>query len=369
MSLDSHAKLKISFDFIADEQPWIDYNIIHCDAQWNPDDLSELSYLQYSNLPHHVEDIESSFNTFLQYYHYQVELPNEDIMPTISGNYAVVFHFQDEPDSLLAIACFMITESMAFVSGEVSGNTDIDFRASHQQLSMQVSWSDVKLPHLQPAEDLKILVQQNGRRDNQRWIEHPSSMQSNKAVYEHDRQLIFEAGNHWRRFEFTDERYPGLGVDHIRYQAPFYHAFIHRDHTRHQGSYLYDQDQHGRYKIHALNVDDVDTEAEYFYAEFEFKAPAHLDTQGIYLVGSLTNQEIDETTRMEYDSEQEVYRKSLLLKEGAYNYQYLVPVKNGLTGAMTEGNHYETPNEYQIFVYYHPFGSRYDRLIGTAIIK
>lgn len=367
--MEGRTELKISFDYLTDEQPWIDYTIVHCDAQWNQDDLSEMDYLEYSYLPQHVEEIEPSFNTFCQYYHCEVNIPNEGIRPTISGNYAMIFHLQDEPDSILAVACFMVNEGLAFATGEVSGNTDIDFQSIHQQVTMEIGWSDVKLPHLQPADDLKVLVQQNRRRDNQRWIERPSAIYANKAVYEHQSQLIFEAGNHWRRFEFTDERYPGLGVDHVRYVSPLYRAYLNPDRERSLVPYRYDQDQHGMYKVHALHVSNPDIEAEYFYAMFTLDASVSLDTQGVYLVGALTNQEINESTRMEYDSERGLYHKELLLKEGAYNYQYLVPVKSGLSGAMTEGNHYETPNEYQVYVYYHSFGSRYDRLIGTTVLK
>jgi hypothetical protein len=56
-----------------------------------------------------------------------------------------------------------------------------------------------------------------------------------------------------------------------------------------------------------------------------------------------------------------------LLKQGAYNYQYLfVPTNsNKTTTDLTEGNYYETENEYLILVYHRPFGERYDRLIGV----
>lgn len=361
--------LKISFDYLADEQAWVDYTIVHCNAQWERDDLDEMDYLEYNYLPQHVEEVQASFNTFLPYYHYEVAFPNENVRPIVSGNYAMYFHLQNEPDSLLAVVCFMVSEKKAFITGGVSANTDIDFRAMHQQVTMDIAWSDNQLPHLQPAEELKVLVQQNRRRDNQRWIDHPSRIQTNRISYEHERQLIFEAGNHWRRFEFTDEKYPGIGVDHIRYHAPLYYAYLNRDKTRNEDNYRYDQDQHGLYKVHALHRDDMDTEAEYFYAMFTLEAPHRLSQQGVYLIGDFTSQIVDHSTRMEYDETTGLFHKEVLLKQGAYNYQYLVPVGKGLTGAFTEGNHYETLNEYQVYVYWHPFGSRYDRLLGIGILK
>lgn len=370
IDLEGNVPLTISFDFLSEEQPWIDYTIVHCDAKWEKDNLSEMDYLEYSYLPMHVEEINSSFNTFLQYYHYEINFPTAEIRPLISGNYAVLFHYQDEPDSLVAIACFMVSEGKAFVQANAGGNTDIDYLAIHQQLNMEITWQESKLPNLNPASELNILVRQNGRCDNQRWLQRPSRMDRNKVWYEHQRDLIFEAGNHWRRFEFTDERYPGLGVDHVRHHDRIYHAYLNRDKSRSTDSYRYDQDQHGRYLIHALHVDDEKIEAEYFLACFTLDAPQRLDAKGIYLVGDFTHQIQDSSTRMEYDFETGLYHKEILLKEGAYNYQYLVPAAGEmqLTTAIIEGNHYETPNEYQIFVYYHPFGSRTDRLLGYGLV-
>ena len=377
IGLDGNSSLDIRFDCITDDQPWIDYTIVHCNAQWERDNLDESDYLEYSYLPQHIEDVNPSFNTLLSYYHYHLSIPNEHIKPTISGNYAVLFHLQGEPDSLLAIATFMVSEGTAYVEGQVSGNTDIDFNALHQQLTLNVSWNSNLFPHLDPGTELSLKVQQNRRRDNEVWINHPSRIMANSAYYEHNRNLIFEAGNHWRRFEYTTHRYPSIGVDRIRYLAPIYSAFLYEDKQRNTDNYYFDQDQHGRYLIHALNVDDENTEAEYFRAMFVLKAPLSLNARGIYLVGDFTYQQQDSLYRMEYDYTAEQYHKEVLLKSGAYNYQYLVPagfsnIANGvsrLTTSVIEGNHYETPNEYQVYVYLKTIGSRYDRLIGATILK
>ena len=72
------------------------------------------------------------------------------------------------------------------------------------------------------------------------------------------------------------------------------------------------------------------------------------------------------------------------LKQGAYNYRYLIfpsnkgPFSdtsatfttNGLLNptAIVEGNKYETSNEYWVGVYYRAPGSRADRLIGFNVL-
>jgi hypothetical protein len=57
----------------------------------------------------------------------------------------------------------------------------------------------------------------------------------------------------------------------------------------------------------------------------------------------------------------------LLLKQGYYNYQYALlnsSAKENIN--FIEGNHYQTRNDYYIYVYYKPVGARYDQLVGYS---
>lgn len=364
LDMDGTSSLEISFDYLADNQEWLSYRVIHCDADWKQDNLSELDYLD-GFLPVKIEDVTPSFNTFVSYYHYSISFPNEDVKLNLSGNYAVLIHPEDDPDDILAVATFSLCEKTAFVEGEVSGNTDIDFHKSHQQLALSISWAQSRLSFVDPTSELRVIVSQNRKEETRKEIKFPTRIESGKIVYEHNKDLIFNAGNNYRRFEFTDHRYASLGVDNIRYRAPYYYATLLTGRSRNDTHYLFDQDQNGRYLVHALNVDDVNTEAEYFMARFMLKAPLTLDSKGIYLSGDFTYGTFDDKFRMNYDEEENIFWKDVLLKQGAYNYQYLV---DGSTEAL-EGNYYETENEYDIYIYYHPQGARYDRLIGVGNIK
>ena len=60
-----------------------------------------------------------------------------------------------------------------------------------------------------------------------------------------------------------------------------------------------------------------------------------------------------------------------MVKQGYYNYQYLFVPKNktvGITEIM-EGNHWETENDYIVYVYYRPDGAIADKLIGVKTIN
>jgi hypothetical protein len=75
---------------------------------------------------------------------------------------------------------------------------------------------------------------------------------------------------------------------------------------------------------------------------------------------------MNDFSRMQYNNQSESYQKSVLLKQGGYNYQYWFLPKNG-TKAMLErieGSYWQTGNDYQIYVYHRAWGERYDRLIG-----
>ena len=376
-----NSSLEISFDYLDDEQLYLQYTLVHCDAQWEADRLSELDYVD-GFLPARVEEVQPSFNTTVNYWHYTLRFPREEVRLLVSGNYAVIFHPEDDPDAPVAVACFSVTEQMAFVSGEVSGVTDIDYLASHQQLTLQCSWSPSRLPYLSPTSDLHLVVTQNHRPDTRRDLLQPSRVDASHAWYEHQPLLIFEGGNTFRRFEFIDPRYATLGIERLRYEPPYYVAELVRQRARSGSAYYYDQDQHGRYLVHALRVDDEATESEYFWADFTLDgAIPPLRGRSIYLTGDFTYGELTPDFQLRYDPDLQCFTARVLLKQGHYNYQFLcgtewspadVPSTSG-TGSSSfpnlsplEGSYYDARNQYDVYVYYRGPSDRYDRLLGVA---
>lgn len=363
IDLQGNSHVNISFDYLADEQAWLTYRIIHCDAEWKEDNMGELDYMSSNGFwPMRMEQVQASFNTITStYYHYEVSFPNEDVTFLISGNYAVLFAEEEDPDNVVAVATFSVSEQEAFVRGEVSGNTDIDYLQRHQQVNLAVNWSNQKFPYMNAADELTLVVRQNHRDDMKRVVKKPMRMENGSAYYEHNRDLIFEGGNTWRQFENNDERYPGIGIDKLRFTQQGYDVWLMTDASRAHREYFTEQDEHGRYLVHAVKVDDIDTESEYSWVHFSLKASAALDEAGIYLMGDFTYGNRTPEFRMEYDPQQELYVKKIYLKQGAYNYMY--------STSAVEGNHYETGNEYDVYIYYRPFGAFYDRLLGVGVIK
>ena len=83
----------------------------------------------------------------------------------------------------------------------------------------------------------------------------------------------------------------------------------------------------------------------------------------------MTNWQAKPEFAMAYSESINGYVAKPLLKQGVYNYVYAV-VPKGDPDAVpdiseVEGDWQLTENEYTILIYYRPFGSRYDQLIGS----
>ena len=351
----------ISFDMLADDPEYLYYRIVHCNADWTPSDLSDVEYIDgFNGLP--VDDYSLSFNTYRNYVHYRIALPNEEVRFRLSGNYAVLVYPEGNPDSLLLTACFSITENLVALGCEITTRTDVDYNKAHQQLSFKVMYPQYEIRN--PREELKVSITTNVGYDDGVTVSQPLYVRNQELEYAHTPRLVFPAGNEYRRFETVSRHYNTIGVESMRYFDPYYHAILKTDYPRASGAYVYDETQNGHFYIRTDDSEEADTEADYFVVHFMLATGALVEGE-VYIDGEFTHGRLDETTRMTYNPETRAYEKDMLLKQGAYNYRYLLQRPGAKADAAPiEGNFYETRNEYQIRVYHRPQGARYDRLIG-----
>ena len=360
-------KLNIAFDHLSDDRDYFRYSLTHCNAIWQPDGLLDSEFLDGFN-EGTIDNFEYSRGTTVPYVHYWFSLPNENMSPLISGNYLLRIYPESNPDSVVAQCRFMVSEATAPVTARVSSQTDIDYNQGHQQLTIEVNTERAQVED--PFNDIMIVVGQNGRLDSEVSLRQPLRSNGKSVIYEHQKPLIFEAGNEYRRFETVNERYPGMSVDFIEFNDPYYHFALITDESRDEDRYSYDQTQHGRLRVRRQNAADSDTEAEYVIVHFTLSYPGRSDAV-IFLDGDFTYRRFDDNSRMYYNENSGLYERAMLLKQGAYNYQYLIVPPGAAKGhtAAVEGNKYQTTNEYFIRVYHRRRGDRYDRMIGSALIS
>ncbi len=363
----SNDRLLFSFDHLSSDRNYFRYRLTHCNANWQPSQLIESEYL-YGFNEATVDYYDFSRGTTVDYVHYSFAIPNRDMQPLLSGNYLVTLYDEDDPETPLARWRFMVSEQSATIDSEITSRTDIDYNSEHQQLALRVDTEHSSVTD--PFNDLIVMIQQNGRLDNEVAIRHPLRMSGSTAIYEHQTPLIFEASNEYRRFETVSIDYPGMRIASVGYLDPYYHADIETDFARTGQPYSYDSTQNGRFTIREYDSDEADTRADYVVVHFYLEMP-ELPSTSIFIDGDLTSRRFDAESRMTYNSAMGGYQKAMLLKQGSYNYQYLgVPpgAKRGYSSTI-EGNYYQTVNEYLIKVYTRQSGDRYDRLIGVSSIK
>lgn len=368
LMLDSGDELTISFDEITESNSYLRYSLMHCNANWIQSSLVESEFLDGFNFGN-VDDYEYSQLAATHYVNYRITLPNDRFRFKVSGNYLLRVYRDDDPDTTLLQARFMVSESTATVTADVLGVTDIDYNDAHQQVSVAVDATNAKVEDA--FNDMMVYVSQNGRLDNEVMVRQPLRVSGKTAYYEHLRPLIFPAGNEYRRMETVSTTYPGMNVESVDYYDPYYHATLTTDYPRSADKYIYDQTQSGRFFVREYNSSNSDTEADYVVTHFTLDAP-ELPGKYIFLDGDFTSRRFDPQSLMTYNRATGRYEKTLLLKQGAYNYQYLtVDAGSSNSAASTsviEGDFYQTRNEYLVKVYTRRRGERYDRLIGVTTV-
>lgn len=366
--LNTADRLTVSFDEIGEQNSWLQYRLIHCNADWTRSRLVESEYIDGFNVTD-IEDFAYSENTFVHYVNYRIELPNPEAPLLHSGNYLLQVFDRDRPEETLLQVRLMVSEELAGIAATAGSRTDRGHNTEWQQLDIAADLFG--LQNANPYQDLELQIMQNGNESTRRTIRTPMRRQGEMLIYQHAPELVFPAGNEYRRFESVSNAFAGIGVDSLRFGGSNYHVWLHPAQGRALRAYSYDRTQHGRFLVREYNATDSDLGADYITVHFSFNHPLIKDAD-VYVDGEMTHGRFNASNRMVYDPASEAYRLEMPLKQGAYNYRY-VTLPKGKAGALpsadlTEGNKYETENEYWIALYYHPPGSRGDRLVGVTQI-
>ena len=88
----------------------------------------------------------------------------------------------------------------------------------------------------------------------------------------------------------------------------------------------------------------------------------------IHVYGNFNNYVINESTKLIYNTKAYKYELPMLLKQGFYNYKYVIVNEDGTIDRDNpiSGNYWQTENDYQVLVYYRRPGGRFDELVGVG---
>lgn len=356
--------INISFDDLTHEYRRYVYRLQHCEADWTPsEDIFDSDYCEGFADGNTIEDAIESINTNTLYTHYSMQIPNSKTRIKMSGNYLLSIYDENTQDTVAKI-CFMVVENIMGIKAEVSSNTDIDTNKSHQQVAWSVGYGNIKVTD--PTREIKTVVMQNGSWRNAVTNVAPQFSTADGLTWTHCRQLIFDAGNEYHKFEILATTHPTLGIEEVWWDGSNYNARIWTDMPR--TNYTYDEDANGAFYIRNSDNIENDYASEYINVLFRLKSPRQADD--VYVSGVWTNEATTPQYAMTYNEIDGQYEAMLKLKQGYYSYRYVVVDQdNRLRNAKPEGNFYQTENKYQILVYHRPVGGRTDKLVGYKEIN
>ncbi len=88
----------------------------------------------------------------------------------------------------------------------------------------------------------------------------------------------------------------------------------------------------------------------------------------VYVNGSFNDWRLDKLNEMAYDNNFGGYTATIQLKQGVYNYDFVLVKDNKPDEAFFEGNFAEAENTYEIIVYHKPVTARSERIVGYRVV-
>ena len=185
--------------------------------------------------------------------------------------------------------------------------------------------------------------------------------------YEYDEGNVFIAGDEFRFFQDRNFRSANEKVaKYIFDDNKQNNIYLLPEDKRTFKRYSTQQDINGKFLIQTLEGYESETDADYAFVHFYLPVETPLKSGTPYVFGGFSNWKLLPEFKMTYDSTFKAYTAAPYLKQGYYNYQFVVEnsEKNSLDFSSFEASHQETENDYFILVYYKVFGTYYDQLVG-----
>jgi hypothetical protein len=399
VDLGSRIKLQLTFDDMSESRMDYYYTIYHCNADWETSDIEPLEYLKIYE-EGEIRNFFYSGVTQVPYAHYRLKLPNNEIDWQISGNYMLVVYYYDGDEKVpIFTRRFMVAENRYSIDARFTFPSQPGTLLTHHEMQATVN---VKKSFLRiPQQQIRLYVYQNGR-----WDRNVSDLMFNRFMgdeyyFNLPGMISLPSPKEFRPLDNRFINSPGGQIAHFERNEDGFLAMLVPDFPRDRAPYLTYFDLNGQYVImdreanlmtmetvtydqtadpdslassavvtqRRVNLDSMCLNCE--YVDILFTLRVENEASGdVYIFGDITGWSLDPLFKMEYDPSRQAYFAKVQLKQGYYDYQYVVDKGNGVIDSEElEGGWHEAENDYLFLVYdRHPF-NRGDRLLGARIIN
>lgn len=354
----------ITFDVLTGYESDIYYTVDHCNYDWSKSKLLKSEYLQgFDDIK--IDNYYSSFNTYQIYTHYKLNIPNDNFRITKSGNY--VIRFFDEFGQELFQRKFILFENLSSVGIEIKRSRDLEFINEKQIVNFEINPRSSYFNR--PEKNVKVLIFKNDNLKDSIMGLKPMYNKGKNLVYKYDKESSFWAGNEYLYFDNKNIRITSVRIRSYDL-ADIYSNFLYTDISRIGKKYTYNPDINGNFVINNISSDEDYIEADYVNIYFSLNPNNKFSNSAmdVYVVGSFNDYELNNENKMTFDNFRNKFQLKLKLKQGFYNYKYIVADKSKkiIKNLNVGGNFDETENKYSVVVYYRENGGRYDKVVGYS---
>ncbi len=372
ITLGSYLSMELHFDDLDATVKNYNYTWQLCNADWKPVDLSAFDFIQ-GFTQGRLNQYRTSSVAKTKYVHYQALLPEKSCMPSKSGNYLLKVYLNGDTSKLAFTKRVLVLNNIVPIAGKIVQPFNTQLFRTHQKI--QFSIDKAKIDVINPQQQLKIVVLQNYRWDNALSGMQPLFMRNNIYEYNGEQDCLFPAGKEFRWADLRSFRFQSERVDSANLNNKPFDVWLKRDAERNRLTYIYYADLNGFFEIASTDVNNPWLQGDYAKVHFVFSPVDYqpYSSKEVYLAAEFTGFRTDDDARMVYNAEKGVYEKTVLLKQGYYSYTYLTKDIDNRKAkpevAQTDGNYWETENNYTILVYYRSLSGRSDELVGAVTLN
>ena len=356
IELNSNQTLQLLFDDLNGGYQRYSYTLLHFNHNWQPSNLQPYEYIDgFSEAD--IFNYQYAFNSNINYTHYQLSFPNNEMSLTKSGNYLLLVYENGNTAQPIITKHFYVIESIAKVkrtsSAFMLNNFFIDFLVDAKRINTTNPYQEFKVNIIQN----NILAQSiKGLSCN--------FISNGELAFNQVRKGNLNPAESYRYFDLSSIKYASKRMEKINQQGKQIRAILKTDNLNNSNYNNFNLG--GSYYIDILSTFSDELQANYVNVNFSFFADAPFENSNVYVTGGFCNFMCNQQNSLTYNYDVQQYEGSYLLKQGLYNYTYylidddteqIIPLSNNQS-------FYEANNNFQILVYYLPFGQQYERLIG-----
>ena len=324
--------------------------IEHNDYKWNKSVIRKNEFLDgYDDV--RIKNYKNSYNTIQDYINYQFNLSNNEFKIKKSGNYKIIVN--DENGNLIFEEKLIIREKNSTGVIEITRTDNINYSESSHQLKVTMPCNSCEINSNQY--DYVMVIYKNNNLNNPFILYEPDYSLAGNFIYDN---LIFNAGSEYLNFDNSKVLDSNSEIMEVRINES-YETILYPDILGNK--YSLESDLNGSFKTFSTN-NNPRNELEYSLVHFKLSLenfnfnPLEND---VFIVGDFNRHIISESYKLDFRGK--YLEKKILLKQGFYNYKYVInDSKNDVK------NFWQTDNNYTAILYEKDRFNGYFKIISLA---